>query len=235
MKQMEETIDLQEIFQIIKKRLILISLLAITATAISGAFTSYFMTPMYRASTQLVVSRLNNEINITSAEVSGSVQLINTFNVILVSPIILDPVIEVLDLEMSADGLRSRMAVRNERNAQVMTLAVYHEDPVVASHIANQTAEFFEREIPGIMNVDESLVRILAQAQPPRNPVSPRPMKNMGLAFVIGATSGLFIAFVLEFLDKTVKTEQEVQKLIQTPVLGMIPIITAKDVIIKRP
>ena len=231
---MEETIDLQEIFQIIKKRLILILLLAITATAISGVFTYHFMTPMYRASTQLVVSRLNNEINITSAEISGSVQLINTFNVILISPIILDPVIEELNLETTAGGLRSGMAVRNERNAQVMTLTVYDEDPELASRIANQTAEVFEREIPGIMNVDESLVRILAQAQPPRNPISPRPMMNMGLAFAIGAITGLFIAFLLEFLDKTVKTEQEVQKLIDTPVLGTIPITTAKDIKLKE-
>ena len=230
---MEETIDLQEIYQIIKKRLTLISLLAVFAAVASGVFTYSFITPLYRSSTQLVVSRLSNEINITSAEVSGSVQLINTFNVIIVSPTILDQVIEELDLEASAGSLRNRMAVRNERNAQIMTLVVYHEDPITASDIANKTAEVFEREVPGIMNVDESLVSILAQAHPTRSPVSPRPMMNMGLAFVIGATLGVFIAFILEFLDKTVKTEQEVQKLIGTPILGVIPITTEKDTTIK--
>ena len=227
---MEDMLDLQELFEIIKKRFLIIVIIPLLATTATGVFTNFFVTPMYQSSTQLVVSRLNNEITITGAEISGTVQLINTFNVIIVSPFILDQVIETLDLNHTAGGLRSRMSVRNERNAQVMTLSVQHEDPVVASKIANKAAEVFEREVPGLMNVDESLVRVLAEAQAPRFPVSPRPMMSMGLAFVIGAMSGLFLTFLLEFLDKTIKTEQDVRKITDIPVLGMIPIMTAKDV-----
>jgi len=231
---MEDMIDLQELFQILKKRFLLIVVISLVAMTVTGAYTNFLVTPIYQASTQLVVSRLNNEINITSAEISGSVLLINTLNLILVSPVILDQVIEDLDLNHTAAGLRNRMTVTNERNAQVMTLIVQHERPALASEIANRTAEIFEREVPGLMNVDESLVRTLAQAQVPRFPVSPRPVMSMGVAFVIGAMFGLFLTFLLEFLDKTVKTEQEVRKLINTPVLGIIPVTTAKDVIVKR-
>ena len=231
---MEDMIELQELFQILKKRFLLIVSISLVATIASGVFTNFFVTPMYQSSTQLVVSRLNNDINITSTEISGSVQLINTLNVILISPIILNEVIEDLNLEHTVGGLRSRMSVTNQRNTQVITLTVQHEVPSLASDIANRTAEVFEREIPDIMNVDESLVSILAQAQTPRFPISPRPVRSMGVAFVIGGLVGLFLTFLLEFMDKTVKTEYEVQRLINTPILGVIPNITAKDIIAKR-
>jgi capsular polysaccharide biosynthesis protein len=229
---MEETIDLQELFQLLKKRLALIVILALVATVISGIFTNYFMTPIYQTTTQLVVSRSNNDNVITSAEISGSVQLINTFNVILVSPIILDQVIEELNLEETSDGLKEVMDVRNATNSQVMTLTVQYEDPILARDIADKTAEVFEREIPNIMNVDT--VSILALAQIPSSPVSPRLLVNLGIGFLMGTMSGIFLSLLLEFLDKTVKTEQEVEKLINIPILGMVPIMTTNDIKAKR-
>ena len=224
---MEETIDLQELFYILKKHLALIVIFAVVAMAVSGIFTNFFVTPIYQASTQLVVSRLNDENAITSADISGSIQLINTFNVIVISPAILDQVVAELNLDMTADELSSLMTVSNETNSQVMILTVRHEDAVLTHDIANKTAEIFATDIFDIMNVDT--VSILAPAQIPTDPVSPRLVLNVGIGFVIGTMSGIGLAFLLEFLDKTVKTEHEVEKLIQTPVLGIVSTMQTAD------
>ena len=227
MEEREETIDLQELFNILKKRLGLIIALALVAMIASGAYTHFFITPVYQTSTQLVVSRLHDDNPITQGEIAASIQLINTFNVILVSPAILDLVIEELNLEMSAGGLSSRMTASNAASSQVIALTVQHENPLYAYRIANTTADIFSNEITGIMNVDT--VSILATAQLPTSPVSPNLTLNAAIGLVIGAMSGIFLVFLLEFMDKTVKTEQEVEQLIGLPVLGMIPVITAAD------
>jgi len=234
-KIMEETekVDLQEFFQILKKRLVLIVVLAVVATTISGFFTHFFMTPIYQTSTQLaLVPGVTADMPLTHGEINANIQMINTLNEVIVSPMILAEVIESLDLGLSIGRLRSMMSAASRSNALIITLTVQNESPELARDIANVTAEIFYEEVVEHFNMNN--VRILAPAQVPSNPVSPRLMMNLGLGFIIGTISGIFLTFLLEFLDKTVNTEQEVEKLINIPVLGMIPMITAEDVRLKK-
>ena len=225
--QEEETIDLQELLQILKKRLLLIIALALIAMALAGAYTHYLVTPTYQASTQMIISNLEDDNQLTHSDIQVSLQLINTFNVILLSPTILDQVIEELKLRTSVSTLSGSMTASNADNSQVISLTVQHEDPELAQSIANTTAEIFSSEIIDIMNVDT--VRILATAQLPTSPISPNLTLNLAIGLVIGAMIGIFMAFLFDFLDKTVKTEQEIVKLTNLPVLGMIPIMTTED------
>lgn len=233
MEEIEETIDLQELFQILKKHLLLIFALAVSIMALSGVFTLFFITPVYQTSTQLIlVPRVSEGALLTQGEINANLQMINTFNEVLVSPMILNEVIDELDLTLTAGSLRSMVTARNTTNSQVITLTVQNENAELASKIANTTAEIFKMEVLENFNMDN--VRILADAQIPNRPISPRPLLNVGIGLVIGAMIGIFLAFLLEFLDKTVKTEQEVEKLIGVPVIGIIPIMRAEDIVKKR-
>lgn len=226
---MEETIDLRELFGILRKHLALMVILGFIFTVAAGAISYFFMTPIYSVSTQLIVSRARSDDIIQGSEIQANIQLINTFNDVLMSPAILDQVIDELDLNMTAGGLRGKMSVNNATNSQVMTMTVQDEDPHLAREIANAVAERFQNDLPDIMNVDN--VSILAQAEvaPNMRPINPRPMINMAIAGMVGVMLGVGLAFLFEFLDKTVKTEQDVEKLIGLPVLGAIPTITAED------
>jgi len=225
---MEETIDLQELFKILKKRLLLIVVLGMVSASISGVFTMFFVTPIYQTSTELVVSRADMDVAISNNEINANIQMINTFNHIARSPAILDQVVERLSLEgETGRSLAGRVDSRNATNSQVMVVTVRHEDPIVAYEIANMTATVLTQEIPDLVNFDN--IRILAPAHIPSSPVSPNILMNVALGLVVGAMSGIFLAFLLDFLDKTVKTEEEIVALIGLPVLGTIQLITAKD------
>lgn len=226
---MEETIDLQELFKILKKRLLLIVTLAILVAVASGAFTVFLVTPIYQASTELVVSRADIENPVNQSEMAGNVQLMNSFNQIIATPRILDLVVQELGLEgETGRSLGNRIDARNATNSLVMVLTVRHENPEDARNIANMTAIVFAQELPEIMNFDN--ISILAPADLPTSPISPRLTMNVALGLVVGAMSGIFLAFLLEFLDKTVKTEDEVVNLIGLPVLGVIQTVTERDV-----
>ena len=146
---------------------------------------------------------------------------------------ILDEVIEELGLAITANGLGSMMTATNSSNSQVITLTVQNEDPRLAQEIANLTAEIFTAEVLENFNMDN--VRILAQAQLPRTPISPRLSLNIAISFIIGTIAGIGLAFLLEFLDQTVKTEKEAEMIFGTPILGMVPTITTEDMIAKKP
>ena len=230
---MEDMIDLTQLIQILKKRFKPISILAFITTIISAVFTHFFIAPSYEASTQLVVSRSEDDNVVTNTEILGNIQLMNTFNQILVSPTILTQVIEELNLyEESVASLSGMMDARNASNSLVITLTVRNENPQLAYNIANKTAEIFERDLPDIFNFDN--VGILAPALIPRNPVSPRLTINAGIGFLAGAVSGILLSLLLEFLDRTVKTEYEIEELVNLPVLGVIPGMKPEDFKIKR-
>jgi len=228
---MEETISLQELVKTLKKRLVLIITAIILAVTIAGVVSYLFLTPTYQASTQILVNQEKSEQQqFNSQAIQTDLQLINTYNVIITSPAILSKVIENLDLDTTPAGLKTKITVNSAQNSQVLDISVQDPEAYVAVDIANTTAAVFQEEIKKLMNVDN--VNILSPAVLAENPspIKPDPVLNMAIAAVIGLMLGVGIAFLLEYLDTTVKTEQDVEELLGLPILGLISTISEKDV-----
>ena len=68
-----------------------------------------------------------------------------------------------------------------------------------------------------------SNVRIVDTAQVPKAPVKPRVALNLALGIVLGAAFGVGLAFLQEYLDNTLKTPDEVERLLRLPSLGLLP------------
>ncbi|EPZ38322.1 lipopolysaccharide biosynthesis protein [Anoxybacillus ayderensis] len=223
---MEETISLRELFQTLRKRMWLIVAITVIATMTSGIVSYFVLTPIYQASTQLLVNQAKNDQPIYNiSEIQTNLQLINTYNVIMKSPAILDIVKDELDLDMPIEQLNEKINVTSEKDSQVVNVTVEDPDPYMAADIANTVASVFQREIVKIMNVDN--VNILAKAEVKEQPVpvKPKPLLNMAIAFVVGMMTGVGLAFLLEYLDNTIKNEQDVEKLLELPVLGSVTTI----------
>jgi capsular polysaccharide biosynthesis protein len=227
---MEETISLRELMDTLKKRIKLILLITLTAIIVSGGVSFFLLTPIYQSSTQLLVNQSkSDQPAYNPGEIQTNLQLINTYNVIMKSPAILEKVISDLNLNMTASELNGKLTVASEKDSQVINLSVQDTDPYKAAEIANKTAEVFQTEIVKIMNVDN--VSILAKAEIGENqsPIKPKPLLNVAIAMVVGLMLGVGLAFLLEFLDNTIKTETEVEKLLGLPVLGSITRISDKE------
>ncbi|SFQ51497.1 Capsular polysaccharide biosynthesis protein [Psychrobacillus psychrotolerans] len=228
---MEETISLQDLFKTLKKRITLIILLTIIAVTVSGLISFLLLTPIYQSSTQILVNQEKADVTaFNSQDIQTNLQLINTYNVIIKSPAILSKVIEQLDLDTTPTALNSQITVNNEQDSQVVSISVQDPNPSVAVDIANTTANVFQTEIVKLMKVDN--VSILTPAILAENPapVKPDPILNMAIAAVIGLMLGVGVAFLLEYLDTTVKNEQDVEELLNLPILGLISPISDKDI-----
>lgn len=223
---MEETISLKEVFAALKKRIILILSITIIAVTLSGVISYYLLTPIYSASTQILVNQEKSErINYSAADVQTNLQLINTYNVIIKSPVILDEVIKELNLNLSAKQLNERITVGSEKDSQVVNISVQNEDPKMAAEIANTTASVFQKKIAEIMNVDNVSILASADVRGGEKPISPQPMLNMMIALVVGLMLGFGLALLLEYFDHTVKSEKDVEKVLGLPILGVVSVI----------
>jgi polysaccharide biosynthesis transport protein len=71
-----------------------------------------------------------------------------------------------------------------------------------------------------------SNVRIVDQAEPAVDPVSPRRLLDILLGLFGGAFLGVALAFFFEYLDNRVKTPEEIEQALGLPSLGLIPVTT---------
>lgn len=229
---MEETISLKEIYQVLKKRILLILAIIFGAALIAAVLSYFVITPTYESNSQFIVNQEQQDPNMQYSvnDVRMNVELINTYNQIIKSPAILDQVVEELNLPYSSSVLSDKIEVNSAEQSQVVTVTTTDENPQLAVDIANTTVEVFQSEIPDIMNVDN--VSILAEAELSENPtpVAPNPLLNIAIAIVLGAMVGVGLAFLLEYLDNTITTEDDVEKHLGLPVLGVISQIKESDI-----
>jgi succinoglycan biosynthesis transport protein ExoP len=80
-----------------------------------------------------------------------------------------------------------------------------------------------EIDITGPMKSNN--VRVLERAIVPGAPVRPKPVQNLLLGLALGLGVGIGLAFVIEALDNTLKTQADVEQFLGTAVLGLVPII----------
>ncbi|MBJ8111786.1 capsular biosynthesis protein [Bacillus cereus group sp. N6] len=220
---MEETISLKELFHILKKRLAMILAITFGIAIISAIISFFFMTPIYQSSTQILVNQKKQEgTALQIGEVQTNIQLTNTYKVIIKSPVILEQVKEKLKLQETLQELTKNIDVANERDSQVISVTVQNKNPRTASAIANKIAEVFQSEVAKIMSVDNVTVLSKAEVSENQSPIKPRPMLNVAIAFVVGLMVAVGLAFLLEYLDNTLKKEEDVEKLLGLPVLGIV-------------
>lgn len=229
---MEEEISLVDLFNILKKHIKMIIISVLITVIIAAIYTFILVTPKYESGTELIVSQSVGETeNVSQQDITTSIQLINTYSNIIRNDVILDPVIEELNLDMTADELREIVTVENEGDSQVFSIKVQNENPYEASTIANTIAETFQGEIQEIMNVDN--VTVISVAHPDTQPISPNNLLNLIIGVLLGGMIGVGIALAVELTDTTVKSEDYLTNELGWTVLGQVNKLTKDDLTIK--
>jgi capsular exopolysaccharide synthesis family protein len=77
-------------------------------------------------------------------------------------------------------------------------------------------------------------VRMMDRARVPAVPYSPKTHLNLAIGFALGLLLGVGLAFLLHFLDNTIKSQEDIERILGTASLGWVPSIkpeksTAQD------
>lgn len=206
---MEESISIEQIFNILKKHLKLIGALVVTGGVLAFLVTTFFMTPKYNATVQILVNRTEtgNNAGVAFNAQQADVQMISTYKDIIQNKIVLDPVRKDIakkdNFTGTSDDLKSQISISNEENSQVFSVTVNDTNAYRAADIANSVADTFKSKIKKMMKVNN--VTIVANAIAKPNAVSPNKRMNVIIGLMIGAIFGVAIAVAIEVFDKTVK------------------------------
>ncbi|RLD06200.1 MAG: protein tyrosine kinase [Chloroflexota bacterium] len=267
-------------------------ILATILAAGTAYFVSQRMTPIYQASSTLLVNEAPGTQGTDYSSVMTSQRLTQTYAEMLTKQPVLDEVIDQLSLPMEASDLKRTITVQPVRDTQLIDIKVEEIDPVRAAAIANavgiafanqnkamqearyaSTKESLKSQLDDIqLQIDgistslaalgdvpesqaerERLDNVLSQyrqtyaytlqsyeqvrlaeaetisnvvqaenAVPPKGPISPKVFQNTALAGVVGAMLAVGVIFLIEALDDTIRSPDEVERYLQLPVLGVI-------------
>jgi len=84
------------------------------------------------------------------------------------------------------------------------------------------------KEVSVAAGMELDNVSVVDAAVVPMVPFSPNVQLNAALAGVLGLMGGLGIAFLLAFIDNTVRTPEELERLVHLPSLGLVPQVNEK-------
>ncbi|MFW5816795.1 MAG: polysaccharide biosynthesis tyrosine autokinase, partial [Wenzhouxiangella sp.] len=84
------------------------------------------------------------------------------------------------------------------------------------------------KEIGVAAGVQENNVAVIDAARVAGSPFKPNLPRNLALAAVLGLMAGVGLALLLEFLDGSIRRVEDIERLVDRPVLGMVPLVKFK-------
>jgi len=173
---------------------------------------------------------LTNSLGFEHPEVKGTREKIEVVNLQVaqrVSGIVdgLKASIEGKKAEVRMLSLEVDRALSNDI-AQAVQQAPYREKKRAMENLRwireRLVARIWQEKVDYVMP-KSGIVEIIETAEPGIRPVKPRKLLAIGLGVVAGLIMGVGLAFFIEYLDTSVKTIDDVERALQTPVLGVIP------------
>jgi len=181
------------------------------------------------------VLTLNAEITDLQVRLEQEVARIVGSETRSVNPVYQDILRNIVTLETEMMGLTAKEAALEEiiRESELETADLPHKELELLRLTRNQEVaqELYlllvtkqeeiriqeAMKVAGIQRIDPAVV------SEEHKPVKPNKRLNVAVAGVLGIFAGVFLVFLREFLDTTLKTPQEVEELLGLPVLGQIP------------
>lgn len=223
-----EELDLKEILNMFWSRRFLIICITFVFFICGCIYSSFFVTPMYKATTTLVLTSVNtsesstsSEDAITQTDITLNKNLVTTYSVIMKSKTVAKKVISDLNLSMDEEEFKKNISVSAVTDTEVIQVDVVNKDPEVATLIANKLAEVFGEEVNRLYGIQN--VNVIDAAEHPISPYNINFIKDVLIFTFIGIVLSFVIAFLIYYFDTTIKSQEEVEKRLNLPVLTSVP------------
>lgn len=215
---MAKNVTIQKIIGILLGRIKFIILATIVATLIFFMYSKLFVVPQYSTSAMIYVQNYDSgasgsnkdNAKIYSSDISGSSTLAGICVTLFQNSD---------DITTLYNGCYVSMSV-NE-GTFFITISVSGDDPQKCANVANQIAD--QAEVVFKDSFKYGQIGTIRDAKVPGAPYSPNNVKTALIGFVVGLVFSCLISILLELIDATIKSDDDIQKLYGLPVFAEIP------------
>lgn len=222
----ENTISLQEIAYALKKRWKLIALITIAATLVSAILSFFVIKPQYEATTKLFIGKQESQDNnaYNNNDVMMYQQLMKTYAELAKTSDLVTKAVKSADLDYNQKDIKAILKNLNatpSAETQILDLSFKGGNPKEVLKLTEAlTNEFISESKELIPNGN---VQVIQKPQFPEKPVSPNKKLNIFIAFVLGLMVGVGVVLLLEYLDNTFKSREDLENTLELPIIGTIP------------
>ncbi|EJT6664688.1 capsular biosynthesis protein [Clostridium perfringens] len=222
----ENTISLQEIAYALKKRWKLIALITIVATLLSAILSFFIIKPQYEAKAKLFIGKQESQDNnaYNNSDVMMYQQLMKTYAELVKTSDLVTKAVKSADLDYNQEEIKAILKNLNatpSADTQILDLSFKGDNPKEVLKLTEAlTNEFISESKELIPNGN---VQVIQKPQLPERPVSPNKKLNILIAFVLGLMVGVGVVLLLEYLDNTFKSREDLENTVELPIIGTIP------------
>ncbi|PKM93731.1 MAG: hypothetical protein CVU84_14205 [Firmicutes bacterium HGW-Firmicutes-1] len=223
MEEVNKKIEMLELTRYLLKSFWLILLITMISVGICYYVTTGKIDPIYEASTTLFIGKESNGIitNISLDDLQLDNQLVLDYSQLLITDLVTEQVIYELELQVTPDDLREVLSIESIEGSRFIHIKYKSSYPDEAAEIVNKLSETLTEKAIKIVGVKN--IQVVDYAKLPKIPISPNLILNMILTGVFGFIGAILIVVLKFMLIGTVQKEEDIEKTIGLPVLGMIP------------
>lgn len=216
-------IDVFQLLNTLWKRKLIIALVAIVTGTVAFAYSKFIVKPEYTSTTRIYVVNRNqgDKPGLTNQDLQAGSYLVKDYREIILSQDVLEKVVTDLKLNMSTKVLASKVQVTVPVDTRIVSISVKDKQPEEASRIANSLREVAAQKIINVTRVSD--VTTLEEARPATSPSSPNIRRNTLVGFLGGLGVVVVVVLLIELLDVRVKRPEDIEDVMQIPLLGVIP------------
>ncbi len=193
-----------------------------------GAFLAFRATPIYAAHVQFWVKTYtaDSPSNAYSSEQFAQARAVSYAELLSSSSKLADMVKDASGVDLTAAQISSEMSGSAQLNTLFVNATVEDSSPSRALKIAEGVATELPKLADTLTNSDpknpQATLIVTSDPSVGSAPVSPRKTLDIGLGLLAGLVIGLVAAIVRYVMDATVRTSQELERLVDAPVLATI-------------
>ncbi len=216
-----EEIDLKEMFDYFKGKVVWILIALIVAVLVGNTYTFLRRVPMYKSNTTIVLVSEHQNEGYNTSELQLNKNLVSTYSEIIKSRKVLEPVLSNLNLDYTYGTLKSHVSVTSVTNTEIIKVVVADKDPEVATKIADEIANVFTEEIQKIYKINN--VSIVDTAVADTKPYNVSFVKDNAIYMALALVLSCGIIFICFYFDTTIKTGEDIENKLGLTVIGTVP------------
>ncbi|MHB0870009.1 MAG: YveK family protein [Chloroflexota bacterium] len=216
----EKAVQLSDFLAAVSRRWWIVLLVALSATVCGFLFVKS-QSPVYRSSVLLMSSARLDWGTTMTVQV-----LLRQQEEELKTLAMASKVKERMGLDLPPDAIRGKIKTKSYADSITVHLDVEDQDPERARKIALGYGRLFEEEKAAqyAPATPKNRVQVAMLEEPgPGSLVRPNTKYTTAAGTILGLILGLALAVVLEYLDDTLRSPEEVRRHLDAPILGIIP------------
>lgn len=218
----EENINIKEIFESLKKRYKLIIAITLGFTIISIILSFFVIKPKYEANAKLFIGKQESKkTDYDSNDVQMYQKLLTTYAEVFKTDDIIEKSLEKANIDENINTVESNLKVTPRADTQILEVSYTNTNKEDAAKFLNELIENFMKESKKL--IPNGNTQVIQKVKVPEKAVSPNKKLNILIAFVLGLMISVGISLLLEFMDNTFKSKDELEKFLELPVLATIP------------